>query len=166
MTSDSVLALHGQHALLWAPQWLIGAVASRLVATAVEDRLTFRRNPHTSFAAASDSRTVRVRPRPFDFIKDGVLQLPGPQLRGTATCSTRLLQRPLRGDTAARCTGGFFVSAGGAVAKPGGLAHLARWLAVRGNMMERVDLVPHEAFKRKPKHGTPCNGCGWCCMVT
>src|SRR6516164_4888472 len=27
MTSDSVLALHGQHALLWAPQWLIGAVA-------------------------------------------------------------------------------------------------------------------------------------------
>src|SRR5262249_48761682 len=33
-------------------------------------------------------------------------------------------------------------------------------------MMERADLVPHEAFKRKPKHGTPCNGCGCCCMVT
>jgi hypothetical protein len=26
----------------------------RLVATAAEDRLSFRRNPHTSFAAASD----------------------------------------------------------------------------------------------------------------
>ena len=32
--------------------------------------------------------------------------------------------------------------------------------------MERADLLPDEAFKRKPKHGTPCNGCGWCCMVT
>ena len=33
-------------------------------------------------------------------------------------------------------------------------------------MIERADLVPHEAFKHKPKHGTPCNGCGWCCMIT
>jgi hypothetical protein len=42
-------------------------------------------------------------------------------------------------------------------------------------MMERADLVPQEAradlvlqeaLKRKPKHGTPCNGCGACCMVT
>ena len=32
--------------------------------------------------------------------------------------------------------------------------------------MERADLVPDEAYKRKPKHGTPCNSCGWCCMVT
>jgi hypothetical protein len=31
--------------------------------------------------------------------------------------------------------------------------------------MERADLVTHEARKRKPKHGTPCNGCGWCRMV-
>jgi hypothetical protein len=32
---------------------------SRLVATAAENRLTFRRrNPHTSFAAASDCRTI------------------------------------------------------------------------------------------------------------
>jgi len=32
---------------------------SRLVATAAENRLSFRRrNPHTSFAAASDCRTI------------------------------------------------------------------------------------------------------------
>jgi hypothetical protein len=33
---------------------------SRLVATAEEDRLSFRRNPHTSFAAASDCRTIAI----------------------------------------------------------------------------------------------------------
>jgi hypothetical protein len=33
---------------------------SRLVATAAEDRLTFRRNPHTSFAAASDCRAIAI----------------------------------------------------------------------------------------------------------
>src|SRR5262245_35211751 len=33
-------------------------------------------------------------------------------------------------------------------------------------MTERADLVSHEVFKHKPKHGTPCNGCGWCCMMT
>jgi hypothetical protein len=33
---------------------------SRLVATAEEDRLNIRRNPHTSFAAASDCRTIAI----------------------------------------------------------------------------------------------------------
>jgi hypothetical protein len=32
------------------------------VATAAEDRLKLRRNPHTSFAAASDCRTIAVSP--------------------------------------------------------------------------------------------------------
>jgi hypothetical protein len=30
------------------------------VAAAKEDRLSFRRNPHTSFAAASDCRTIAI----------------------------------------------------------------------------------------------------------
>ena len=34
---------------------------SRLVATAAEERLSFRRNAHTSFAAASDCRPVACR---------------------------------------------------------------------------------------------------------
>src|SRR5262249_56515614 len=33
---------------------------SRLVATAAEDRLNIRRNPHTSFAAVSDCRTIAI----------------------------------------------------------------------------------------------------------
>jgi len=33
---------------------------SGLVATAEEDRLSFRRNPHTSFAAVSDCRTIAI----------------------------------------------------------------------------------------------------------
>jgi hypothetical protein len=33
------------------------------VATAEEDRLNFRRNPHTSFAAASDCRNTSARPQ-------------------------------------------------------------------------------------------------------
>src|SRR5256885_5428282 len=33
---------------------------SRLVATAAEDRLSFRRNANTSFAAASDCRTIAI----------------------------------------------------------------------------------------------------------
>ena len=33
---------------------------SRLVATAFEDRLSIKRNPHTSFAAASDCRTDAI----------------------------------------------------------------------------------------------------------
>jgi hypothetical protein len=34
--------------------------SSRLVATASENRLSFRRNSHTSFAAASDCRTIAI----------------------------------------------------------------------------------------------------------
>jgi hypothetical protein len=30
------------------------------VATAAEDRLSFKRNPHTSFAAASDCRIIAI----------------------------------------------------------------------------------------------------------
>jgi hypothetical protein len=30
------------------------------VATAAEDRLSIKRNPHTSFAAASDCRTIAI----------------------------------------------------------------------------------------------------------
>src|SRR6266478_4898137 len=37
-----------------------GRWPSGLVATAAEDRLSFRRNPHTSFAAASDCRTIAI----------------------------------------------------------------------------------------------------------
>jgi hypothetical protein len=33
---------------------------ARLVATTAEDRLSFRRNPHTSFAAASDCRAIEI----------------------------------------------------------------------------------------------------------
>jgi hypothetical protein len=37
-----------------------GRWPSRLVATAAENRLSFRRNPHTSFAAVSDCRTIAI----------------------------------------------------------------------------------------------------------
>jgi hypothetical protein len=37
-----------------------GRWPSRLVATAEEDRLSIRHNSHTSFAAASDCRTIAI----------------------------------------------------------------------------------------------------------
>src|SRR6516164_2241908 len=40
--------------------YLGGRWPSRLVATAAEDRLSIKRNPHTSFAAASDCRTIAI----------------------------------------------------------------------------------------------------------
>jgi putative ABC transport system substrate-binding protein len=39
-----------------------GNATARLVATAAENRLTIRRNPHTSFAAASDRQTIASQP--------------------------------------------------------------------------------------------------------
>jgi hypothetical protein len=74
----SVLAFHGQHAFAlgtaialaersWPHRWcwtsrpdLGERWPSRLVATAAEDRLSIKRNPHTSFAAASDCRTLAI----------------------------------------------------------------------------------------------------------
>jgi hypothetical protein len=38
----------------------LASVISGLVPTAAEDRLTFRRNSHPSFAAASDGRTIAI----------------------------------------------------------------------------------------------------------
>jgi len=32
--------------------------------------------------------------------------------------------------------------------------------------MKPTAMVPREALARKPKHGSPCNGCGLCCMAT
>jgi hypothetical protein len=70
----SVLAFHGQHALgtvialaerpeprRWsAKPDLRERWPSRLVATAAENRLSFERNPLTSFAAVSDCRTIAI----------------------------------------------------------------------------------------------------------
>jgi len=64
----SVLAFHGQHAFAlgtaianWPGVPDLGERwPSRLVATAAEDRLSFRRNLHTSFAAASDCGTIPI----------------------------------------------------------------------------------------------------------
>jgi hypothetical protein len=64
-----VLAFQGQHA------FALGAVIAfaeypglwwptRLVATAEEDRLNIWRDLYTSFAAASDSRTIAIYERP------------------------------------------------------------------------------------------------------
>src|SRR6516162_5371951 len=33
-------------------------------------------------------------------------------------------------------------------------------------MTKPVGLVAREDFARKPRHGSPCNRCGVCCMVT
>ena len=52
-------------------KWLIGAWPSRLVATAAEDRLNIRRNPHTSFAAASDCRKIAI----YEYTPNSLLAL-------------------------------------------------------------------------------------------
>jgi len=46
-------------ALVFPALVLASGGPSRLVATA-EDRLSFRRSPHTSFAAVSDCRTIAI----------------------------------------------------------------------------------------------------------
>jgi hypothetical protein len=64
-----VLAFHGQHAFALGTVIALAESQpdlgerwpSRLVATAAEDCLSFRRrNPHTSFATASDCRTIAI----------------------------------------------------------------------------------------------------------